>query len=142
MILWRISNYADLQGTGGLLAPARWHKARQPIVYTSEHPSLAVLEALANSTSEDLPDRFQLLRIDTGSATPIEPILPEAWQVDSQISQSIGDSWLAAATSVLLKVPTVLVPHGWNYLLNPRHPDAAQLKIIQSIHFDLDPRLK
>ena len=73
MILWRISNYADLAGRGGLLAPGRWHDRGNPIVYCADHPSTALLEMLVHVDPDQLPDGFQLLKIhcpdDVGMTT-------------------------------------------------------------------------
>ncbi|WP_155836914.1 RES family NAD+ phosphorylase, partial [Paraburkholderia mimosarum] len=43
MEFWRISNYADLRGIGGLRASGRWHYRGQPVVYLAENPALALL---------------------------------------------------------------------------------------------------
>ena len=40
-----------------------------------------------------------------------------------------GEAWLRDATSAALRVPSVLVPHAWNVLLNPRHPGAARAQV-------------
>jgi RES domain-containing protein len=52
-----------------------------------------------------------------------------------------GDAWLAEATSAVLRVPSILVPHSWNILLNPSHPDAAQALVREVEPFGFDPRL-
>ena len=61
MVLWRISNYADLLGIGGMTASARWHTAGQSIVYLAETPSAALLEVFVHlETDEDhRPDAYQ-----------------------------------------------------------------------------------
>jgi len=46
MELWRISNYADLSGAGGLQAAGRWHTRGKRIVYLADHPASALLEML------------------------------------------------------------------------------------------------
>ena len=46
MRLWRISNYADLAGTGGLVDNARWHSKGRRIVYLADSPASALLELL------------------------------------------------------------------------------------------------
>jgi len=64
--LWRISNYSDLSGPGGLKASGRWHEKGRHVVYTSDHPASALLEAMVHLEIdfEDLPDTYQLLEID------------------------------------------------------------------------------
>ena len=52
-----------------------------------------------------------------------------------------GNSWLTEARSASLRVPSALVPHAWNILLNPRHPDAARAEVLEIEPFSFDPRL-
>jgi RES domain-containing protein len=52
MELWRISNYADLSGAGGLRAAGRWHSQGKRIVYLADHPSSALLEMLVHLDRE------------------------------------------------------------------------------------------
>ena len=40
----------------------------------------------------------------------------------SETTTAAGDLWLREAPSASVRVASVLVPHAWNILLNPRHP--------------------
>ena len=147
MELWRISNYADLKGIGGLRAPGRWHFTGQPVVYLAEHPASALLEILVHqelSHSEYVPDSYQLLRIEVPDDIPIAELLeadtPEDWRTDMQWTQSAGTEWLASGTTALLKVPSAILP-ATNYVLNPAHPDAARLEIAEVIQVRHDRRI-
>ena len=53
-------------------------------------------------------------------------------------TQAMGDEWLAQAGSALLRVPSVLSPESWNYLLNPLHPEATGVEVecARSIAYD------
>ena len=64
MELWRISNYADLSGIGGLRAAGRWHYAGHPIVYLAETPAAALLEVCVHTSANDVPPEFTLLKIE------------------------------------------------------------------------------
>ena len=48
MILWRISNYPNLDGTGGLYVSGRWHSKGHPVVYCTLNPSTSLLEILVH----------------------------------------------------------------------------------------------
>lgn len=63
MELWRISNYADLSGAGGLQAAGRWHTRGKRIVYLADHPASALLEMLVHMDRELIPATYRLLRI-------------------------------------------------------------------------------
>ena len=145
MIAWRISNYTDLQGLGGLLVGGRWHSAGQPVVYLADHAASAMLEMLVHSELPSLPPGFQLLKVEIPDHCVMqldEAVLDADWRQHAELSQAMGDDWLASAPSAVLSVPSALVVDGCNYLLNPRHPDAALCNIVDIITAPLDPRLR
>jgi len=148
MRLWRISNYADLQGIGGVKTAARWHNRGAPIVYLAEHPALALLEIMVRLSldPDEIPDDYQLLEIEYNERKGIsrlkESILATDWINDTDTTRNIGDEWLQTASSVLLKVPSAILPHSYNYLFNPKHPLAKQAEIMSVRRHPFDPRLK
>ena len=147
MILWRISNYTALDGVGGLYVSGRWHTKGHPVVYCTSNPSTALLETLVHIEidSEDHPERFQVLRIEGPETLSLEKIdvatLAANWADEISITQSIGDNWLAEQRSLLLEVPSVLVPETWNVLVNPEHPEANLLKVAKIYQHAFDARL-
>lgn len=74
----------------------------------------------------------------------IEPTsLPENWRAPEGLAytQALGDAWIKRKASVLLAVPSRVVPAERNYLLNPEHPDVKQARIGEHQLFHYDPRL-
>ncbi len=146
MVLWRISNYDSLDGIGGLLASGRWHSRGRPILYLTLHPATALLETLVHMEidAEDRPAHIQVLKIgapDTASRQVVEAdSLPSGWRGDTLSTREIGNRWLASRASLLLEVPSVLVPETANILVNPAHPEAGALEITQRWEHPLDPR--
>jgi len=145
-VYWRISNHADLSGKGGRVASARWHTAGRRIVYLAESPASAMLELLVHIEYDvdDLPEKFTLLKISAPDAlnTPIlDPSKNPRWRELREYTRVLGDKWLAGGESVLAKVPSAVVPHTWNYLLNPEHPDAKLVRIDLRSRESLDTRL-
>jgi RES domain-containing protein len=132
-VLWRISNHGDLAGLGGEKASGRWHTAARGkrIVYLSEHPALALIEALANLKGDPqlFPETYQLIRINVADGVSKEPlsILSNNWREDLVETRSAGDSWLSEGRSALLAVPSGPSPESLNYLFNPLHTDARGL---------------
>jgi RES domain-containing protein len=145
MLLWRVSNHADLLGEGGLRASGRWHSAGRKIVYLAQDPATCLLEHLVHLEidAEDIPATYRTLKIEVPdtlyAAAGVPPVLPDGWHVDIEISQKIGDDWLASGPC-LLRVPCVLAPETENVLLNPVHPDARRVKIVRVIDFPFDRR--
>jgi RES domain-containing protein len=126
MHLWRISNFADIDGAGGVLFPARWHNAGRPILYAAESPPGALLEILVHLDREDFPDDLQLIEIqidDAASISTVEPATLSAnWRNDVGETRRLGDDWLANGRSLVLRVPSILAPHTWNRLLKSTPP--------------------
>lgn len=147
MRLWRISNYADLGGIGGLMSSARWHSRGREIVYLAESPAAALLERLVHLEidPEDLPSTYQLLAVEIPDDLPFETIdaerLPTDWRDNDAATQKFGDDWLQAGRTSLLRVPSAITPHTFNWLLNPRHADASAAKIVDVIKAPFDQRL-
>lgn len=148
MRLWRISNYADLKGLGGLKAPARWHHRGAPVVYTSETPSGALLEMMVHLEANDLnepPNGYQLLEIDAPEGVSMIEYdfhsLPEYWQANESYTRTVGSEWLSDLSSSLLRVPSAIAPHTFNVLVNPLHVDSRRLVIVSVNRFPFDARL-
>jgi RES domain-containing protein len=145
-IYWRISNYADLSGEGGRIESARWHTAGQRIVYLAESPAVAMFEALVHMEFEVeyFPDEFTLLKIgapDSLKISLLDPSKNPDWRELQEFTRRMGDAWLASREASLARTPSVVVPHAWNYLLNPEHPDAKLVRIEEQSRERLDVRL-
>jgi RES domain-containing protein len=141
MIVWRISEFADLSGQGGIKFSARWHSKGRPIVYTADSAASALLEVLVHTPAVDMPNSCQLLKIEFEDMQYFKPILPIFWTEDIYITREIGDDWLSNNRAPLLKVPSAIVPDCWNYLVNPNHPQSSRAKILSRKRFKIDPRL-
>ena len=148
MQYWRISNYADLSGRGGIRAGGRWHSPGRPVVYLAEHPASALLEVLVHldiGGVDVLPVGYQLLEVLVSGRCPVlglpsNALNPE-WRAELGATRAIGDAWLASCRSALLRVPSALMPNVANYLLNPLHADARRLSIKSVARHPFDARL-
>jgi RES domain-containing protein len=138
MIAWRLCRrlHADLTGEGARLYGGRWNSPGRPMLYLAEHPALAALELRVHLDLpfELLPADFVLMQVEVPNGPIIGFEVPAA-------TAAAGDTWLAEARSVTMQVPSVLMPHAWNVLLNPHHPEATQAVIRGIEPFGFDPRL-
>jgi RES domain-containing protein len=144
--LWRISNHTDLSGWGGRKYSSRWSSLGKRVVYMAESPAGAMLEVLVHLKDRDdnLPRTFVLLQIESPDRLATRNILPLAdadWKERTDSTQRIGDSWLASLETPHARVPSAIMPRTWNILLNPEHPDAAQIAVVSVIHERFDNRL-
>jgi RES domain-containing protein len=147
---WRITKYKHIKsaftGEGARLFGGRWNRPGTPIIYVAQFQSLAVLEVLVHLDSAAILEKYVLLRVDFDESmirSLNRSALPSSWRADPPPfqTQTIGDEWAAAGTSVALRVPSTLVPGESNFLLNPQHPDFKKLKIFNPQSFRFDPRL-
>jgi RES domain-containing protein len=133
-------------GEGARLYGGRWSSPGSPVVYTSATASLAVLEVFANVQRGDLLASYELFSctFDDSLVSRIEPRdLPTNWRQSPAPSrlQEIGDEWRRSAKSVALQVPSSIIEHESNYLLNPLHPDFKRVKRSEPEPFVIDLRL-
>ena len=82
----------------------------------------------------DAPDDVELESVSLDS-------LPADWPNRTDMTRSIGDTWLIHRNTALLTVPSVIVPETDNVLLNPAHRDAERIEITQVSEHTIDPRL-
>lgn len=151
MILYRISKakYAKtaFSGVGGLEAAGRWHHRGQLIVYAAATLSLAALEYLVHLGRRDAKISLVSLRATIPDVTAIEVIdvasLAKNWDASPPVdsTMALGTEWCLELRSAILKVPSVIVPGEFNYLLNPQHPDFKLLEVSKPEPFSFDPRL-
>ena len=145
MVLWRISRHHDLNGIGGLKAAGRWHYAGHPIVYLAETPASALLEVCVHTSANDVPPEFTLLKIE-GPDLDVPSIsidtLPNDWPTKLEVTRDLGTSWLDKNVTVLLLVPSAIVPQTMNCLFNPAHRRAGEFRIVEAIAYPFDARLK
>jgi RES domain-containing protein len=144
--LWRISNHLNLEGEGGRFFSSRWSATGHRIVFLAESPAGAMLEILVHLQFRDrkLPETYHLLQVEATEPLAVEPLDPSPdpeWKEQPEVTRRLGNAWLESLATPLARVPSAIVPHIWNYLLNPEHPDASKLKIEAVIRERFDNRL-
>lgn len=147
MLLWRISNYGNLDGRGGLYASGRWHTEGRRIVYLAEHPAGALVEVLVHLELEParFPKSYRLLKADAAEGLSIRTIavseLPGDWVSDLIATRTVGDEWLASNSAALLRVPSAILPETFDVLLNPDHADARRVQVLWHEEYPWDRQL-
>ena len=70
-------------------------------------------------------------------------MLPADWRTFPPPSAlaAIGEQWFHASRTAVLSVPSVVIPHERNFVLNPIHREFSQLSIGRSEPFSFDPRM-
>jgi RES domain-containing protein len=142
-----MGNYATLDGGGGLEASARWHTQGRPIVYLAESVAGALLEVLVNLEISPvrLPKSYLLLKVEAPHDLAFRELsaddLGKKWTADETETRTLGDEWLASQSTVMLRVPSAVVPETFSVLLNSAHQDAHRLRIVSHREYPWDMRL-
>lgn len=149
MEIYRITDsiWADKLVASG--RPARWNSKDVEMLYFEQSASLACLENIVHRSSIELNDKtFVLIIVQSPNdfnvinknelAVGWNEVSPKAFS----ICRSIGDHWIMSNSSLLLRVPSVISPNEYNFLVNPKHHDFYKLKIVAVSPFLFDKRVK
>ena len=148
MIVYRISL---TEYSGKLIAsgnPARWNSKDTKVIYTAESKALACLENVVHRNSKGLQKNFMQMNILVPDEIEMKEIkiggLNPDWKEFMRMSytQSIGDEWVRAGETAILKVPSAIVPGDSNFLLNPAHKDFKKIKLLKTLAFQFDSRIQ
>jgi RES domain-containing protein len=127
---------ADMTGNGARLYGGRWNSEGQYALYTASSRALALLEILAHTPIHILKEKkYKVVTLSIPDNARIEIIHLkklkadwDAWDL-MYYTQKMGDAFLRKSDSLLLQVPSVLVPEEMNYMLNPLHPLIKEVQI-------------
>jgi len=147
---WRLikTEHADdaFTGEGARRGGGRWNCKGVRVVYTSGSLSLATLEVMVHTHFYSALKYYVCIPIDfdprLSQSIAIED-LPDNWKADPipQSAKKVGDRWIQNQESVILKVPSAIIPVEYNYLINPSQPDFEKVVIHSPQKFAFDPRL-
>lgn len=125
-----------------MVAAGRWNPIKTPAVCCADHPASSLLEMLVHIDTEDAPSTYQLLGIDVPDDADIHvPELAEGWTEDLSVTRDIGARFISTATAPVMQVPSIIVPFGWNYVLNPSLAEPAGIRIATVTRHPIDRRL-
>lgn len=133
-------------GEGPRRFGGRWNSPGVRVAYASETLSLATLEVLVHIQRTAVLASYSICGIQFDpalvEALPATDLL-ENWREYPAPAElaAIGDAWVKEVRSVMLGVPSVIVPGESNYLVNPAHPAFAQLVVRAPEPFVFDARL-
>ncbi|OJW50141.1 MAG: hypothetical protein BGO67_02090 [Alphaproteobacteria bacterium 41-28] len=128
-----------LDGEGSRLFGGRWNSPGKPLIYTSAHLSLCILEQLVHLDVDLIPTNWVVLNLDIPDTLSGENL--SGHPIKEGEARKMGDEWLKAGRTLYLKVPSFVVPQEYNILINPLHSDMNQVKINNVSPFQFDNRL-
>jgi RES domain-containing protein len=149
MEVFRISReaYASrLVASGG---PNRWNKGDQHVIYAGSSRSLSTLELIVHRNSIAPLDHYKVMVISIPDSDYLikqipTKVLPANWRTLSAYPelQQIGTDWYKSKETLVLKVPSAVIPNEFNFIINFEHPDFKNhIKLIRTEDYFWDDRL-
>ncbi len=137
---------------GGLFAsgsPNRWNKRGQFVIYAGSSRALSTLELIVHQAYIIPTAKYKVMVISIPEDKRfIREIrlneLPRDWRTMAAYPflQEIGSAWYESRKTLMLKVPSVIIPNESNYIINTRHPDFQQkVHLEKTENFFWDKRL-
>ena len=129
-------------------SPARWNSKGNLVLYTAASRALACLENTVHRSGEGFTGLYKVMIISIPPRVKTTEIklsdLPDNWHefINYPYTQAIGDAWYKDKKTLVLKVPSAIVPQEFNYILNTHHPYFSKVKLLKTEDFIFDPRIK
>jgi RES domain-containing protein len=133
-------NHADLAGEGARLYGGRYNPKGVPAVYAAESISLAALEVLVHVEKSEIPDDYVALGIEV-HRRQIQSLSAEAARrlegFASGETPSVEIFQREFYEHPVLRVPSVIIPREYNYILLPGATDFdARVLWVEPFQFD------
>jgi RES domain-containing protein len=107
----------------------RWNKENEYVIYTGCSRSLSTLELVVHRAAIEITIPYKLMVISIADEPGLikeiqESDLPNNWRQTAAYSilQELGSNWYQAKETLVLKVPSALIPQESNYVINTNHP--------------------
>ena len=148
MLVYRIvhKKYSTSLYASGL--KGRWNSLGKKVIYAAESIPLAFLENMVRRQGVgfntdfkimfiDIPDNLKLLTVNVSD-------LEDGWRDfrDYSKCQPIGDKWYDAGKTLILKVPSAILPDSFNYIINTELSDYGLVKLIEVTDLIPDDRIE
>ncbi|MBS1501465.1 MAG: RES domain-containing protein [Bacteroidetes bacterium] len=127
----------------------RWNFDDQFVIYAGGSRSLSTLELTVHKGSVSPLSKYRVMVI---SITDEEHLYEQVKQADMPSNwrsmlaypelQKLGSEWYLSNRSLVLKVPSAVIPMEYNYIINARHPDFdSMISLTRSEDYFWDERL-
>ena len=148
MLVYRIAGKKhsdDLTGTGAAMYGGRWNRKGTPVLYTGESKEIALLETIVHTPPMIVP-KLDIVTLDIpdDSIMTIEiDMLPSNWESypAPTVLSEIGEQWVEGSKTIALKVPSCIIHSAYILILNCRHIDYKDVKLVDKRNFKFNSRL-
>ena len=127
----------------------RWNRDGQFVIYTGSTRSLSTLELVVHYGAVIPSAVYKVMVISIADDDFLyrqiqKKDLPANWRYFSAYSrlQKLGSEWITYQETLILKVPSAVIPYEYNYIINTEHPDfRSKVKLVRTEDYFWDSRL-
>jgi RES domain-containing protein len=148
-LLWRVArrpHALDRLGIGARESGGRWNLPGTAVIYTGRTIAIAALEKLVHLSGVVPPD-LVVVRVDLpvrySSETVMLADLPKDWNaiLPGRLTMELGTQWVRENRSLVLYVPSAIVPEELNGVINPTHAEFGGVHMGIERAFQYDQRI-
>lgn len=126
----------------------RWNLKGQNVIYAGSSRSLASLELIVHRGAVKPALAYKVMVISIADDDYLMKqiqikTLPSDWRSFSAYSilQKIGSDWYNSRESVVLRIPSAIIPLEYNFIINTEHPDFAdKIRLVRTEDYFWDVR--
>lgn len=127
----------------------RWNIKGQQVIYTGSSRSLSSLELVVHKGSIIPTVAYKVMVISIADddyliKQLLIKDLPSNWREFAAYStlQKIGSDWYSSQETLVLKVPSAIIPYEYNYVINTEHPAFVnKVHLVRTEEYFWDSRL-
>jgi len=149
MEVYRIAKEAFSKKLSASGRANRWNLDDQFMIYTGSSRSLSSLELIVHENSVSPVFKYKVMIISIADEEDLftrflQADLPKDWR--SMITypqlQQLGSDWYTSSKSLVLKVPSAIIPKEYNYIINVNHPEFKnKVSLVRTEDYFWDERL-
>ena len=144
---YRLAHAAALAQNPDPFRPARsenrWNSADTQVAYAGESLAISAVELLTYWGSYPSLKGYRLFTLDFDEKD-VEDVLEHEPGINAQNyaeTRRYGDRWVEEGRSLALRVPSVVLPMSYTYLINPNHPRFDPDSVIAHGAFEYEQRI-
>ena len=127
----------------------RWNFDDQFVVYTGSSRSLSTLELIVHQNAISPAFKYKVMIISIADEENLfthllQTDLPKNWRgmIAYPELQQMGGNWYHNNQSLILRVPSAVIPKEYNYIINTTHPDFNdKVSLVRTEDYFWDERL-
>lgn len=142
-----IEAYATKLSSSG--SSNRWNVKGQHVIYAGSSRSLSTLELIIHKGAVVPSEKYKVMVISIADDDDLTrqihlKELPANWRklAAYPVLQKIGSDWFNKQETLMLKVPSAVIPYEYNYVINTEHPQfSKKVRLVRTEDYFWDGRI-